>query len=127
MRLRRRQQLVIHDLGSEPGRLSEDLVIELVYGLGIDGFTIPRGVYEKSYWAYKDILMGRCRPFQRPSAFWCCEVGGGLGVGPDCVANGNESERSALVRLGLPLTQIELAKLSPAEVEQWNHAKRLER
>jgi hypothetical protein len=64
--------------------------------------------YEAAWFAHKDELMAACRPFHRPEAFWWIEAK----FLPNCAANGYESQRGALLRLGLPLTHAERAILA---------------
>jgi hypothetical protein len=125
MRLRRKPATAEADFGtSVTGKISEDFFMDLLWNVGFcrDPPISPEG-YRRAYLASKDRLMRLCRPFTRPAAYWSVEVGGALSVGPDCPANGNESERSALIRLGLPLTNIELGQLSPAELMQWQRVR----
>jgi len=108
------------------GDLPWDLFIELVSGTGPSGpvrVDITPERFRAIYWQHKDALMRFSSvPFFRPAAYWFVEVGGALAVGPDCPVNGNESQRSALVRLGLALSDQEIAQLSPAEANQWRAA-----
>ena len=79
---------------------------ELVYGFRparSKGFENPVE-FEAAWRRYREKLTFSVGLFRRPDAFWWREGGGQV---PDCIAGGNESEQNALLRLGLPLSDVE--------------------
>ncbi len=80
----------------------------LLHGIsftGEEGFQSPEE-YEAAWWRYRETLIFELGAFRRPDAFWWIEVG----YVPDCPAHGYESERAALIRLGLMLSPQEAAE-----------------
>lgn len=87
---------------------------DLLYGIGCcePGFR-DRGQYEEAWRRHREDLLAECAPFCRPDAYWEVDVG----YQPACQANGYESEKSALLRLGLPLTATEKRMLSSQKLQ----------
>jgi hypothetical protein len=104
----RRNVVAVHGIG----KLTLPQKLELMFdffspGPAQGGFA-SHAEYLQAWRSYRDRLLAECRPFSRPSAYWEIEVG----FCPNCPAHGNESEQSALIRLGLPLTAVENAILA---------------
>jgi hypothetical protein len=94
------------------GSLTNSQRLELMFdcfsfSVAEGGFSNPAD-YAAAWRRHRDRLIAECLPFRRPSAYWELEIG----FVPDCQANGNESEESALLRLGLPLTVAEKSILA---------------
>jgi len=83
----------------------------LMLGVEFPGMAPFSGLIEmREVWERcRGKLLEKCSPFTRPDAYWVFDVPIELlgGVDPNCPRNGYESERSALVRLRLPLTERE--------------------
>lgn len=92
--------------------LTPNQEFELLFGLGLGGERAfdTLQAYEQAWWLHRAGLMAliaRVAPFQRPSGFWEIEVK----YFPNCAKNGYETDKKALLRLGLPLTDQEEAIL----------------
>jgi hypothetical protein len=84
------------------GPLTAEQQMELT--AGVVPWAFRSAVELKEAWdANRESLLARMPPFLRPFAYWELEVG----YFPDCLVNGHESDRAALLRLGLPLTRAE--------------------
>ena len=94
------------------GGLTADQRFYLITGMCLsDGFDNPTE-YESAWFAHRAELLGQCKPFERPEAYWIFAQ-----FIPECRKNNYETQRNALLRLGLPLTEYELAILR-REAEQ---------
>jgi hypothetical protein len=69
-------------------------------GIGFDSRT----AMEAAYWAHREELLKESRLFSRPYAYWSFEA--------DYIPQANETEKAALLRLGLPLTAQEQSILA---------------
>ena len=95
---------------TSPSGLTSGQYWELTVGMlpaGERGFK-DQSDRARAWWATRERLLAESRPFHRPIAFWELEQG----YVPDCEKNGYESERAALIRLGLELTPQEQSILT---------------
>ena len=73
-----------------------------------EDFPTPEA-FDAAWRLHRAARMAECGPFERPHAYWIeiSRQAETLGYFPGVAASGYESQRSALIRLGLPLTTIE--------------------
>jgi hypothetical protein len=82
--------------------LTPDQEVCLMSGVDFgEPFASP-SEHEAAWWRHREYLLQKCEPFRRPAAYWFYETS--AKPHPNCPLNGNETERSALLRLNLPLT-----------------------